>query len=48
MLDNDADRGGWEVAQICENGHVVNAYSLSMPQYNQSFCSVVSPFEIWV
>lgn len=30
---------GWDVAQICENGHVLNGYARTHPQRNQKFCS---------
>ena len=30
---------GWDVAQICENGHVLNGYAQTHPQRNQKFCS---------
>jgi hypothetical protein len=29
---------GYDVAQICINGHVVNSSALSSPQYNKNFC----------
>ncbi len=32
-------REGWDTAQVCENGHDINAYAASMPQYNAPRCS---------
>lgn len=29
---------GYDVAQICINGHLVNSSSHSMPQFNEKFC----------
>ncbi|MCK6463163.1 MAG: DUF2321 domain-containing protein [Candidatus Pacebacteria bacterium] len=29
---------GYDVAQICQNGHVVNSGFTDYPQHNQSFC----------
>lgn len=29
----------FDVAQICQKGHVVNSYSQKYPEYNQKFCS---------
>ena len=29
----------YDVAQICENGHVVNSWSASSPEHNEKFCS---------
>jgi hypothetical protein len=29
---------GYDVAQICPNGHVANSYAHSMPQFNERFC----------
>ena len=29
---------GYDVAQICVNGHVINSSSESYPQYNKNFC----------
>ena len=30
--------GPYDVAQICLNGHVINAYAKSEPNRNQKFC----------
>ena len=29
---------GYDIAQICINGHVINSSSESLPQYNKKFC----------
>lgn len=29
----------YDVAQICENGHVINSWSMSSPEYNEKFCN---------
>lgn len=29
---------GYDVAQICQNGHVVNSSFVDYPQHNQNFC----------
>lgn len=29
---------GYDVAQICENGHVANSFTQHSPQFNQTFC----------
>ena len=29
---------GYDVAQICINGHVINSSSTGLPQYNKKFC----------
>ena len=29
---------GYDVAQICQNGHVANSSSTNLPQFNQKFC----------
>jgi hypothetical protein len=29
---------GYDVAQICQNGHVVNSCAVSYPQHNEKFC----------
>lgn len=31
-------REGYDVAQICINGHVVNSCAITNPQFNKSFC----------
>jgi hypothetical protein len=31
-------RGEYRVAQVCVNGHAVNAYADTNPQHNQQFC----------
>ena len=30
--------GGYDVAQICPNGHVANAHVKTMPEFNQTYC----------
>jgi hypothetical protein len=30
---------GYDTAQICRNGHVVNSLSARMPQFNEAFCT---------
>ena len=30
--------GYYEVAQICRNGHVINAYAQSQPEHNKKYC----------
>lgn len=30
---------GFDVALICQNGHIVTAYSQTMPEFNEKFCS---------
>ena len=30
--------GGYDVAQICLNGHVINKYARTMPEFNKKFC----------
>lgn len=30
--------GSYDVAQICLNGHVINKYAKTMPQFNKKFC----------
>ena len=29
---------GYDVAQICQNGHVANSSSKNLPEFNQKFC----------
>src|SRR3990172_9476072 len=29
---------GYDVAQICQNGHVANSTTRNMPEFNQKFC----------
>jgi hypothetical protein len=29
---------GYDVAQICQNGHVISGYSRSYPQHSEKFC----------
>ena len=29
---------GYDVAQICENGHVANSFTQHSPEFNQTFC----------
>ena len=29
---------GYDVAQICQNGHVANSSSQNLPEFNQKFC----------
>lgn len=31
--------GGYDVAQICKNGHVINPYAGSQPEQNSKFCT---------
>ncbi|MGQ0604194.1 MAG: DUF2321 domain-containing protein [Anaerolineales bacterium] len=31
-------REGYDVGQICLNGHVINEFSIGMPEHNQQFC----------
>lgn len=40
MWDDDYyENEGWDVGQICENGHVINSRAKTSPQYNQKRCS---------
>lgn len=39
MWSDDYEPEGWDVAQICENGHVINAHAQSSPQYSQKHCA---------
>jgi hypothetical protein len=32
------DREGYDVAEICQNGHVTNNYTQESPEFNQKFC----------
>lgn len=34
-----SQRSSFDVALICLNGHVVNMYSQTYPQYNEAFCA---------
>jgi hypothetical protein len=29
---------GYDIGQICLNGHVINGFSTTMPEFNQTFC----------
>lgn len=31
-------RDGWDVAQICLNGHKINSSTMNMPDQNKAFC----------
>lgn len=37
--DNSAQMGRYDVAQICLNGHVINAHAASQPAHNSDFCA---------
>lgn len=32
-------REGWDTAQVCQNGHMVNTMAISYPDSNEKFCS---------
>lgn len=38
-LQNSAPREGYDLAQVCLNGHMVNSAARTEPQNNQKFCS---------
>jgi hypothetical protein len=29
---------GWDVAQVCLNGHIITMYAKTMPKYSEEFC----------
>src|SRR5580704_1635867 len=31
---------GYDVAQVCLNGHLVNSFAVSQPEHNENFCSM--------
>lgn len=34
----ESNQEGYDVAQVCHNGHVANSSTISSPQFNQDFC----------
>src|SRR6266852_1264096 len=34
----DSERSTYDTAQVCVNGHVINASAVSSPEFNQKFC----------
>ncbi|WP_434346679.1 DUF2321 domain-containing protein [Myxococcus virescens] len=37
--NSDDGHSGYDVAQICERGHVINSSSVRSPQFNKKFCT---------
>lgn len=37
-VDDLRTNGGYDVAQICLNGHVINEYATSYPEFNKNHC----------
>ncbi|WP_141620095.1 DUF2321 domain-containing protein [Myxococcus sp. AB036A] len=37
--NSGGDDSGYDVAQICDNGHVINSWSTRHPQTNKKFCT---------
>lgn len=36
MIDDDFE--GYDLAQICLNGHIINEYAMTQPDFNAAFC----------
>ncbi|HEY5536592.1 MAG TPA: DUF2321 domain-containing protein [Ignavibacteria bacterium] len=37
---------GYDIAQICLNGHVINSFSSGMPEFNKKYCDQCGEFTI--